>query len=470
MFIGRETELKVLERFYDSQRFEMLVVYGRRRVGKTKLLSEFTSNKNAIFFVAEENNDLLNKDKFTKAVLNHYKENYNVVFEQWEDLFKYIANKNDDERLVIVIDELPYLAYGNQSFLSILQNVIDHHLINKNIFLILCGSSISFMEDEIVLHKSPLYGRKTGQLKVAAMDYLDAKLFFESYSVEDQFRSFAVLGGIPHYLTQFDERLTFDENIVRKCMDSSSLFYDEPKNLMHQELRTPAVYNAIIEAIAGGASKLNEISTKIGEPANKVGKYLQSLLELEVVNKKTPIGQDSSRRSIYGINDPLFSFMFRHVYKYRSLVEQGHGEIIYFKSVKEDMQTFLGSRFENVCLEYLKRLNKNLMLEFLVEDFGRWWGSNPVTRQQEEIDIVGLSKLDGIYCECKYTNAKLGMSIYEKLVMRSHLVDRQNKFYYLFSKSGFTDELKKFAAMQNNLKLVGLEDIYSLSNEQSSQT
>lgn len=460
MFIGRKDELKTLNQFHGTNRFEMLIVYGRRRVGKTKLLAEFIKDKDAIFFVAEENNDLLNKEKFTKIMLNHHGDDIKIFFEQWEDIFKYIVSKVDKQRLVIVIDELPYLAYGNPSFMSMLQNVIDHYLIEKNIFLILCGSSISFMEDEIVSHKSPIYGRKTGQLKVQPLDYSDARLFFKQFSIHDQFKAYALLGGIPHYLIQFNDSHSLDDNIIKHCFQSTSIFYDEPKNLLHQELRTPAVYNAIIEGIAGGASKVNEMAMKIGEPTSKVSKYLQSLLELEIIKKAAPIGQDSLRKSIYSIRDPLFNFMFRYVFKYRSLVEQGLGEAVYIKTVKEEMNTFYGIRFEAVCLEFLIKLNKEMKLEFLVENFGSWWGSNPLTKLQEEIDIVGLSKHAGIYCECKYKNEKTGVNVYEKLVERSYLVSREKKYYYIFSKSGFTKELLEIASNQNNISLFTLEDMY----------
>ena len=460
LFIGRVSEINKLEAFYHSKTFEMVVVYGRRRVGKTRLLSEFIKNKSAIFFVAEENNDLLNKNKFTKTVLNHFDEQINLSFEYWDDIFKYIANRDLSEKLVIVLDELPYLALGNTGFLSMLQNVIDHVLLKKNIMLVLCGSSISFMEDEIVSHKSPIYGRKTGQMKVLPLDYRDASGFFSTYSLEEQFEAYAILGGIPHYLLQFDADKRLEENIINKCLHSTSIFYDEPKNLLHQELRSPAVYNSIIEAIAGGASKINDISTKIGEEASKTSKYIQSLLELEIIIKQTPIDQPHSRKSIYKINDPLFNFMYRFVYRSRSLIEQDLGYEVYHGRVKDELQAFYGMRFEAVCLQYLQYLNKRLKLEFLVESFGSWWGNNPIFKRQEEIDIVGLSKDSGIYCECKYRNEKVGIDVYDKLVERSRLIPRNHQYYYLFSKSGFTEGLIEIARIKPEIKLIGFEDLY----------
>jgi hypothetical protein len=460
MFIGRESEMRKLNQFYASSKYEMVVVYGRRRVGKTRLLTEFIKGKNAIFYVAEENNDLLNKAKFSRTVLNHFEESINISFDFWEDIFKYIAKQKQEEKLVIVIDELPYIAFGNPSFMSILQNIIDHVLIDKNIMLVLCGSSISFMENEIVAHKSPLYGRKTGQMKILPLDYYNAGKFFSMYSPEDKFRAYSVLGGIPHYLLHFRNDLSVDENIIRSFMNNASFLYDEPRNLLHQELRNPAVYNTIVEAIADGASKMNEIATKIGETPSKTNKYLRSLLELEIVEKKTPVNDKKSKKTIYWISDNLYNFMFRYVYSNRSLIEQDLGEALYYRSVKEDLDNLYGRVFEEVCVQYLMRKNKLLQLEFMVENFGGWWGNNPILKKQEEIDIVGLSKTEGLYCECKYRNEKLGIRVYEKLVERSHLLPKAKRYYYLFSKNGFSDRLIELSKADENVRLFTLSDLY----------
>jgi len=460
IFIGRTNELKKLTSFYETQKFEMVILYGRRRVGKTKLLTEFIKDKNAIFFVAEENNDLLNKEKFTKVVLGHYKENINVKFENWEDLFSYISSKSTDEKLIIALDEFPYIALSNPSFMSMLQNVIDHDLSNRNIMLILCGSSISFMEDELVSHKSPLYGRKTGQMKLLPLQYFDVKNLFPNYSSEEQFKVYSILGGIPHYLIQFNPNLSIDENIIRYCLNTVSLFYDEPKNLLHQELRSPTVYNAILEAIAGGASKINDISTKIGETQQKTAKYLQSLLELEIVKKSTPVDMGDSRKTLYSLGDSLFEFMYRFVYKYRSLIEQDLGEALYLSGLKDEINAFYGKQFELVCHQYILKKNQTAQLEFLVEQFGKWWGGNPESKKQEEIDIVGLSKTTALYGECKFKNEPVGIDVLKTLIERSNLIPRENRYYYIFSKTGFTSELTTEAIRQTNIRLLSLEDLY----------
>ena len=462
MFLGREKELHKLNQYYQSSKFEMLMVYGRRRVGKTKLLTEFIKDKDAIYYVAEENNDFRNMAKFTKIITNHFNENLNINFSEWEDIFKYISKNLGNKKLVLVIDELPYIALSNLSFLSILQNSIDHDLLNKNIMIILCGSSISFMENEIVSHKSPLYGRKTGQLKIEPFDYFDSAKFFPDYSIKDKIKTYSVLGGIPHYLIKFDNKFSLQSNITKNILDSSSFLYDEPNNLLHQELRSPVIYNAIIEAIASGSSKINEISTKIHETPTKTNKYIKSLLELQILKKIHPINKENSKKTIYLINDNLYKFIYKYVYSNRSLIEQDFGEIVYNKKIEPNWNNYLGKIFEDICLEYLLRKNAKLELEFLVEKFGTWWGNNPIKKRQEEIDIVGLSENKGIYCECKYSNEKLGIAVYNKLVERSDLINKNEKYYYLFSKSGFTPELKELEKIKENLKLVTLEELFNI--------
>jgi len=462
MFIARESEMGKLNKFHESNRFEMLVMYGRRRVGKTKLLMEFLKGKNGFYFVAEENNTYGNMVKMTNALKDFFGIDYNLEFRLWEDLFKFVSSQVGDERLVIVIDELPYIVQSDSNFLSTLQNIIDHELTEKNVMLILCGSAISFMEDELIAHKSPLFGRKTGQMKIEPFDYYDSAQFLKNYSYDDLVSCYGILGGIPHYLKRFNSNVSVKDNVLNEILDTSAYLFDEPTNLMHQELRNPAVYNAIIGAIAGGASKLNEIATKIQEDVTKTSKYLNSLLELQVVTRVNPISAQRSKKSIYVLNDNLFRFIYRFVYANKSMVEQELGEWVYDEKVESELKTYLGKTFESICKEYLIRMNKNLALPFVIEQIGTWWGGNPKTKQQEEIDIVGLSELKGLYCECKYRNDLVGVEVLEKLKERSDLLPRDERYYFIFSKSGFTEALQNISKKDDKIKLVDLSMIYEL--------
>lgn len=462
MFIGRKRELSKLEKLHASKRFEFLVMYGRRRIGKTRLLVEFIKGKDAIFFSAEENNDKLNLSKFTDAIRDYYPHfKFIPDFDSWENAFKFIAEIAGDKRTIVVIDEMPYVAQSNPSFLSTLQHIIDHSFAKTKLFLIACGSSMSFMENEVLSEKSPLFGRKTAQMHVQPFDYYDSAKFFPNYSFDDKIKAYGILGGIPQYLSKFDPSIGISENIKENILDTSAYLYDEPKNLMHQELRAPAIYNAIIEAISSGASKLNEISTKSGEEGRKTSKYILHLVELHILKKEFPIDNEKSKSTIYRVNDSLFRFVYRFAYHNKSLIERDKADYIYNEKILPELNTYLGPSFENVCMEYLLRMDNQGKLPLTIENIGRWWGNNPVKRKQEEIDIVAIGKDSAIYGECKYRNEPMDAKVLDLLIERSYLLPCSHKYYYLFSKSGFTDSLIKKAKENANIKLVYLDDLFN---------
>ncbi len=459
MFVGRREEMEKLNQFYKTSNFEMLILYGRRRVGKTRLLTEFIKEKNAIFFVAEENNDRRNLQRFSEAVMDHYEKDMAASFDQWTDALTYIARRAQEERTVLVIDELPYIVQGNEAFMSVLQNTIDHVLKNSNLMVVLSGSYVSFMEDQLVSAKSPLYGRKTGQMKLNPLSFSEASEMFPDYSFHDRLRIYTICGGIPHYLVSIDPNRSVDRNIVDKFMNNTSFLYDEPMDLLRQELRSPAVYNAIISAIADGANKINEISQVVNESSSKVTVYIKTLVELGIIERVSPIGTKTKRKSYYKLIDNLFVFMHHYVYRFRSLIEQGLGQQIYEKRVKGEMKTRYGYVFEDICLEYLRARNKKLELPFLVEEFGTWWGPNPVLQKEEEIDLIGLTKYDGLYCECKYRSKDVGVNVYERLIERSLLLPRKRQYYILFSKDRFSDQLIEKASNDPQTELITQRDI-----------
>jgi AAA+ ATPase superfamily predicted ATPase len=289
----------------------MVVMYGRRRVGKTTLISNFIKDKRAMFFSAQEANDRMNITLFSKTIFTFFQMSpVHTPFETWNDAFAFIADKAKTERFILAIDEFPYAAEANKSLKSIFQNAIDHQLKDTQIFIILCGSQINFMENEVLGYKSPLFGRRTSQMKIQGFDYLDAAKMLEGFGLEDKIKMYACIGGTPHYLAQVDNEKSFEENIYDLYFDISGYLYDEPTMLLKQELREPAMYNSIIAAIAGGASRLNEIATKIGEERSKTIKYLDTLIHLNILHKEHPFGHDpsKSKKGIYKISDNCYGF------------------------------------------------------------------------------------------------------------------------------------------------------------------
>ena len=286
MFLGREQELADLKELYSQDRFQLFILYGRRRVGKTTLLNEFCKGRDAIFYSAEQSNTKLNLDKFSELVFQHYGETSLSPFATWEKALTYIHQRQGDQQLVLVFDEFPYLVRKNKALLSTLQHLIDHQLRESRLFIILCGSYMGFMEKEVLGSKSPIFGRRTGQLKLLPFTYQTGKRFLDGYTPEDQLKFYGAFGGTALYLSQIQPEQSFEMNIKRAFLRVTAYLYEEPLLLLHQEVQEPGIYSAVIEAIAGGYTKSNEIATKIGEEPAKCLKYIHTLCELGILYKE----------------------------------------------------------------------------------------------------------------------------------------------------------------------------------------
>lgn len=465
MFIGREKELSILEDAYGSGRFEFLVLYGRRRIGKTSLLKEFSRHHKALLYSAQEKNDSLNLLDFSKAVQGFFEGRFFGKFSDWEAAFGYISGKaNPSERLVLIIDEFPFIAVENPSIKSILQHTIDHDWMEKNIFLILCGSSVSFMEDEVLAHKSPLYGRSTVHMELRGFDYLESSRFFPGYSSTDKITAYCILGGVPCYLAAFDASRPPVWNVASKILREGSFLKDEPAFLLRQELREPAVYNSIFEVIAGGATRVNDIASKIHEEPQKCSKYLRTLQAIRLVKKCTPCGEDeSSRRTVYKISDNYFAFWYHFLFGQKSYYEllgeeRAAAEIF----LPENLNTHVGRIFEDVCAEYMLRLAKAGRLPFVPAKYGRWWGGNPERKVQDDIDVLLIDRTGQriIICECKFRNDSFGKSDFETMLSRRSVFPGAEEIsFFAFSKGGFSDWVKE-SAEPGRVTLVGIDDLF----------
>lgn len=460
MFIDREKELGELNKLYEDDRFQFVVVYGRRRVGKTFLLLEFCKDKPCIFFTAKETSERDMLEGFSQSVFSFFGLKGLTSFDSWEKAFQFLAGRARNERLVVVLDEFPYMVNSSKSLPSTLQKLIDHELSNTRLFLIVCGSSMSFMEKEILSYKSPLYGRRTGQLLVEPFDFFNARKFFPKYSFDEQVVVYGVLGGIPQYLKAFDQEKDVYENIRSQILSKTSFLYEEPMFLLRQELREPSTYNSIIEAIATGSSTLNQISTKVGMENDKCAKYLSSLIALRIVKKSYPVTERKGRRnSIYTLNDNFFEFWYRFVFPNKELIDMERIDVVLEEKIKPQMSTYLGNTFEQICREFLIRMNGLGKLPFVFERIGKWWGNNPIKKRQEEIDILAYSRDHALFAECKWQNKKAGLETLERLFERSSFFDFKYKYYAIFSKSGFTSELEEMASHAKNIMLYSTEEI-----------
>lgn len=463
-FIGRERELSDLNELYSQKKFQLFVLYGRRRVGKTTLLNEFCKGKDTVFYSAEQSNSKLNLNKFSDLVFRFYGETTLEPFTSWANALTYIDNRQQKKRLVLVLDEFPYLVRKNKALLSEFQHLIDHKLQDGMLFMVLCGSYMGFMEKEVLGSKSPLFGRRTSQLQMKPLDYKMSLKFLPGFSDADKLKLYGAFGGIPMYLSQIQENRSFEWNIKNNFLKVTAYLYEEPLLLLRQEVQEPGIYSAIIEAIAGGASKTNEISTKIGEESAKCLKYMKTLCELGILYKETPFGEkESSRKTIYGISDFMFRFWYRYVFSNRTLVETGAVEAVWKNRIEPDYSNYMGLVFEKICRDYLMMQNAAGKLPFLFTSVGRWWGSNPGSAEHEqvEIDLIANEGKDYLFGECKWRNEITDISVLETLRRKADLftVKRNRTCFILFSRSGFTDALKKATQEDPDVRLIGLSDL-----------
>ena len=459
MFIGRDNELNTLNKLYNSGKFEFVVIYGRRRVGKTALISEFTKDKDTIFFTGVETNAKQNLDNFSRCIMEY---NTGIAahssFSSFQSALEYVFELAKTKRIVLAIDEYPYVARASKSLASTLQFLIDKNKDNSKLFLILCGSSMSYMEDHVLAYKAPLYGRRTAQFKIRPFDFFEACRCFTNLSGTDKALAYGIVGGTPQYLMMLDDNLSIEENIKNTHLNPISSIFEEPNNLLKQEVREPAIYNAVITAIATGSSRMNEISSKIDEDTSVCATYIKNLIALGIVKKESPYGEKSSRKTIYSIEDNMFRFWYRFVPENTSIISRGATDLAY-RRISSELPSYMGGVFEDICRQYLWELLLEGKCAVNFSDIGRWWGTNPKTRSQEEIDIIGADKDTALFGECKWTNEKADLGVLETLVERSSLFSYKKMYYYLFAKTGFTRGCTERADEMGNVTLVSYEDM-----------
>ena len=446
-----------------TRNFEFAVIYGRRRVGKTALINQFISDKKAIYFMGVESNAKQNLENFSKSIMEFANGiETESSFLSFQAAFEYVFKLAEKERIILAIDEYPYVARSSESLASTLQLLIDKYKDTSKLMLILCGSSMSYMEDHVLAYKAPLYGRRTAQIKLLPFDFEETCECLQGMSDEDKALIYGIAGGTPQYLLQMSSKLSVEDNIKNTYLNPTSFLYEEPTNLLKQEVREPATYTAIITAIATGSSRMSEISSKVGENTNVCTNYIKNLINLGIVQRETPYGEKSSRKSIYSIEDNMFRFWYRFVLDNNSLIVRGAADLVY-KRIEPQLSDYMGKVFEEICKQYLWKqlLSGNCPVEF--KSLGRWWGNDPKEKSQAEIDIMGeQDKNTALFAECKWTNEKVDLSVLETLIKHSELFHYKTKYYYLFSKSGFTKGCIDKANEMGNVNLVEYVNVISI--------
>ena len=460
MFVNRVSELELLEKRYASGKAEFFVLYGRRRVGKTELLARFCEGKRSIFFVSDLGSEISLRATLSAAVNTTLfgPNQMTAVYSTWEDLLNALTQAAQSERLVVVLDEFPYLVTAHPPLATILQRIWDQTLKNSQIMLILCGSYIGMMEETVLGYQAPLYGRRTAQYLLEPLKFKDARIFYPSFDLEDQVRAYAVYGGTPAYLRTLQPQQSLRENILDGILRRGSFLYDEVRFVLQQELREPRNYFAILQAIAAGKTRLNEIKQATGIEGATA--YLDTLQQLHLVERLVPVTETQphkSRRGIYRLKDPYLRFWFRYVHPNRSQLERGGAQIILENQVIPEIDHFSSLTFEEVCQQFFWQAGLSGKLSFVPINIGNWWNAN------EEVDLLVLGENDAILVECKWTSKPAGIDILAELerkeqIVRPELGDRRIHFA-LCSRSGFTPQLIEDAKRRQDVTLFDLLEI-----------
>lgn len=457
-FINRKQELDFLEKQYREQKSSLVVIYGRRRIGKTALIKKFIQDKPAIYFLASEEVESQNIEYFKRAVSSFLK---NPLIEKlsgisWDDIFDILVKTKTDKKMVIVFDEFQNLCKTNPAFASILQRIWDEKLKSGNFMLILCGSSISMMQEYALSYSSPLYGRRTGQIKLKQFSFKEAREFFPDASDDEFIWIYSVVGGVPKYLEMFKYEGDIYKAIEENILSRQSFLYEEPLFLLEKEVHEIGSYFSIIKSIALGNHKLSQIAQSLSVPQTKLTKYLNTLIELDIIRREIPITEEypeKSKRGLYFINDNFIDFWFKFVYPYREQLELDNIEYVIENIRSKIVASHISYVYEEVCKQILSDLIRSKKMDVQVDKIGKWWDG------KSEIDIVGIgrSMRHVVFGECKYSQNMVDIDVFFDLKKKAENVKvfpDQKEFYILFSKAGFSERLLEYAEEEKNIVLI----------------
>jgi len=435
MFVDRKDELGALEERHKKGKAEFIVIYGRRGVGKSELIERFIGDKKGSRLLAREESESFQLRRFSERLASFFDDEVlaKSPFSNWDAFFTYLVKKSN-ERLVLAIDEFPYLVSENPAIPSILQDYWDNRLKRTEIFLILCGSSISMMEKKVLGHKSPLYGRRTGQILLKPFSFKDV-FGYLGRPISKSVEFYSVFGGTPAYVVEIDREKTLLQNIADKVLKRDSSLYRDVEFLLREELKEPRYYFSVLYSIAKGNTRIGEIMNDTGLKKGIVAKYLSVLSDLQLVKREVPVTESplKSRKGIYTLQDNFFRFWFRYVYPHKEEVESNRqSELI--QEIKNTLPQYVSKTFEEVCTEALMELEKKGEI-FHPTRTGKWW------HKGEEIDLVAINGRTGqiFFAECKWGEKVDAEEILRELKRKSHLLkwknEKREENYAIFARS-----------------------------------
>lgn len=459
-FVDRLNEMATLDNEYRRDGASFIVVYGRRRVGKTELIRHFIKDKSAIYFLATEESEAMNREAFKRQVADYLNDELlrEAVVDRWDLIFEKLVSSSNSQRTVIVIDEFQYIGKNNPEFLSVFQRVWDNLLSKENVMVILCGSLVSMMMSQTLNYDAPLYGRRTAQIRLRPISFEYYNEFFDSnYSEEELVKRYSLTGGVPKYIEMFQNSSDLQNAIKNSLLNVSSFLFDEPNFLLQKEVSDIGSYFSILRVIAEGNHKISNIAGLIQQKQTNLPRYLNVLIDLDLLEREVPVTEknpDKSKKGQYQIRDNFLRFWFRFIYPNLSYLEISHSDVVLNLLSKNFVDGHVSYVYEQICQEKLWTLSAKGLLPGLLERVGRWWDNS------HEIDVVGLSEKDDLLVvgECKFWKGPVGSNILYQLEQKTTFVewhkDSRKIIYVIFSVNGFTDALKAVANVREDVMLI----------------
>ncbi len=449
-FINRKIELQALEQAYGSPRAEFFVIYGRRRIGKTELLKQFSKDKTHFYYLAKKQKLELELEEFQRKFAAHF----NIYLKpctSFEDLFKEIFQQAEfKEKVVIIIDEFPYWIAEDEKILSEFQYLWDEILTSQSVFLILCGSYMSVMEEQVLGAKSPLYGRRSGQIKVEPLQIKHLASFLPHYGVEDLIKIYGAVGTVPFYLKEMSDSLSFEDNIKHTFFNKANILHQEAEFLLREELREVNVYFNILKSIIDGSTTLTEIAAKSRVDITNINKYLATSLSLRLITRIKPLtDSNKEKKYLYKIADNYFRFWLTFVYPYQSEIEENRSQLQ--PLLQREYPHYMGLVFEDFCQKIMKEMDINISKLGL--EVGTWW------HKDKEIDILAVNEKTNeiLFGECKWQERVDAAEIISLLKEKAYFVDwrkrKRKEYYAIFAKSF------KTKILEEGIYLYDLKDI-----------
>ena len=466
-FVSRESELALLDDLNQRSGAQFLVLYGRRRIGKTALITQWGGAIDAPYFywMASQTSAINQLRNFSQALFQFLNPDTIVTstfsYPSWDAAFAEVARLAAQRRVVIVLDEITYVMQANGELPSLIQKAWDHHLKDSQVFLILIGSMAGIMQRAALDYQSPLYGRATALLKLQPLTIGALVEMLPNYNSEERLAVYAITGGIPAYIELFDDTLSVLQNLQQRIVTPANVMLSDAVFLLHEQLDDPRNYIAILEAIAAGFHRLTEIATMSGVERSNIPKYLIVLRELGYVERQVPATEprpENNRQGRYLSTDAYMRFYYRFLAPHRSAIEQGRVKQV-VSLLYEDLLDFIGSHtFEELCRVWVGVSAEMAGLQFLPERIGSFWSS------QTEVDVVAVSwrTKDILLGTCNWDQKAVGQEVVQTLVDKTEMVlpdhEKWQVHYVVFARSDFTPEAQALA-QKHRVQLVTLEKL-----------